>query len=229
MTRFVRNSVALVAVAALSVGSTACSGMTQAERGAVIGAAGGAAAGAAVGRAVGSTARGAIIGAAVGGAAGAVIGQQMDRRQAELEGQLAGADVIRVGEGLVIRFESGLLFPFDSDQLLPAAQDNLRRFAQYLRQNENQQLELLIVGHTDSVGTAAYNQGLSERRAAAAARYLVAQGVPTHRIRTEGRGLHEPVATNATAEGRQLNRRVEVALFADEAYRQEMARQYGTR
>jgi len=199
-----------------------CAGLTQTERGAVIGAAGGAAVGGAVDR---NTARGAIIGAAVGGAAGAVIGRQMDRRAEELDRDIDGATVERVGEGILVTFDSGILFDFDSAELRPAARTNLRSLANSL--NQHRDSEVLIVGHTDSVGSAAYNQGLSERRASAAANYLAAQGVSRTRIRSVGRGLTEPVASNETEAGRQQNRRVEVAIFADEATRQRIQREQG--
>jgi outer membrane protein OmpA-like peptidoglycan-associated protein len=224
MTKAIRNSATLAAVAALLVG---CSGMSQTQRGAVIGAAAGGAVGAAVGGATGSTARGAIIGAAVGGTAGAVIGAQMDRQRAELASELEGARVERYGEGLLITFESGLLFDFDSDVIRGAARENLTNLANSLRNYPD--TEVLIVGHTDNVGTAAYNQTLSERRASSARQYLVSQGVPSNRIRTQGMGLREPVASNETELGRAQNRRVEVAIFASEAYRERLIRQHGGR
>jgi outer membrane protein OmpA-like peptidoglycan-associated protein len=225
MKSMVRSSTGLVVAAALILPLGACSQMTRAERGAVIGAGAGAAAGAVVGRQVGSTARGAIIGAAVGGAAGAIIGQRMDRQAAELAGDLEGATVQRIGEGIVVTFDSGLLFAFDSDRIEGAARQNLTNLAQSLDRNPN--TEVLIVGHTDNVGSAQYNEGLSQRRAASARAFLMSQGVAGQRIRTEGRGLYEPVATNESAEGRQLNRRVEVAIFADQATREQLLRQYG--
>lgn len=83
---------------------------------------------------------------------------------------------------------------------------------------------MLIVGHTDSTGPEEYNQRLSERRAEAAAAFLMEQGIRPSHIRTLGKGESEPVASNDTPEGRQLNRRVEIAIFASEAYRQELQR-----
>lgn len=203
-------------------GLTGCTSLSRTERGAIIGAAGGAAAGAVIGKQVGSTARGAVIGAAVGGAAGAIIGRQMDRQAAELAAQIPGATVQRVGEGIVVTFESGLLYPYDSSDLLPAGRENLRNLAESLR--ENPETEVLIVGHTDSRGSDEYNMGLSLRRAEAAANILASQGVPRDRIRTAGRGESEPIASNETDEGRQLNRRVEVAIFASEEYRERLLR-----
>ncbi|HEX6925066.1 MAG TPA: OmpA family protein [Longimicrobiaceae bacterium] len=220
--RATRNVAALMVVATLGTGVTACSSMNRTGRGAVIGAAGGAAVGAVIGNQVGSTARGAIIGAAVGGAAGAIIGRQMDRQAEELAAKIPGATVQRVGEGIVVTFDSGLLFPFNSTELLPAGRENLLNLAASLR--ENPETEVLIVGHTDAVGSDAYNQTLSERRAESAAQILAANGVPRDRIRTSGRGELEPIAENETEAGRQQNRRVEVAIFASEEYRERLLR-----
>ncbi|MBR9989611.1 MAG: OmpA family protein [Gemmatimonadetes bacterium] len=202
-----------------------CSSLNQTQRGAAIGAGAGGAVGAAVGAATGSTARGAIIGAAVGGVAGAVIGSQMDRQREELASELEGARVERYGEGVLVTFDSGLLFDFDSSVVKGAARSNLTDLANSLRSYPD--TEVLIVGHTDSQGSATYNQGLSERRAASAKNFLVTQGVPANRIRTEGLGLTEPVASNDTDAGRAQNRRVEVAIFASEQYRDELIRRHG--
>jgi outer membrane protein OmpA-like peptidoglycan-associated protein len=196
--------------------------MNRTGRGAVIGAAGGAAVGAVIGRQVGSTARGAIIGAAVGGAAGAVIGRQMDKQAEELAATIPGATVQRVGEGIVVTFADGLLFPFNSTDLLPAGQDNLRNLAASLKANP--ETEVLIVGHTDAVGSDTYNQSLSEQRATSAASILASNGIPRDRIRTSGRGELEPISDNESEAGRQANRRVEVAIFASEEYREQLIR-----
>ena len=217
-----RNIAVLLTVVTLGSGLSACSSMNRTGRGAVIGAAGGAAVGAVIGRQVGSTARGAIIGAAVGGAAGAVIGRRMDQQAEELAATIPGATVQRVGEGIVVTFDSGLLFPFNSTDLLPAGQDNLRNLATSLQ--ENPETEVLIVGHTDAVGSDQYNQNLSEQRASAAASILAANGIPRERIRTSGRGELEPIADNESEAGRQANRRVEVAIFASEEYREQLLR-----
>ena len=222
MTTMLRNSTAVVAMVAVLSG---CSSLNQTQRGAAIGAGAGGAVGAAVGAATGSTARGAIIGAAVGGVAGAVIGSQMDRQREELAADLEGAQVERYGEGVLVTFDSGLLFDFDSSVVKGAARSNLTDLANSLR--EYPDTEVLIVGHTDSQGSDSYNQGLSERRASAAKNFLVTQGVPANRIRTEGLGESEPVASNDTDAGRAQNRRVEVAIFASEEYRQELIRRHG--
>jgi outer membrane protein OmpA-like peptidoglycan-associated protein len=193
--------------------------MSKKEKGAVIGAAAGAAAGGVIGNQTGSTTRGAIIGAVVGGTAGAIIGHQMDQQAKELQQNIPGATVARVGEGIAVTFESGLLYDFDSDVVRSSAAQNLGNLAASLNKYPN--TDLLIVGHTDAVGTGDYNQGLSQRRATAAANYLASQGVSAARLRALGRGETEPLATNDTEAGRQLNRRVEIAIVANASTRNQ--------
>jgi outer membrane protein OmpA-like peptidoglycan-associated protein len=205
------------------MGLSGCASMSQKERGAVIGAGAGAAVGGVIGNQTGSTARGAIIGAVVGGAAGAIIGHQMDQQAKELEQNIKGAKVERVGEGIQVTFDSGLLFDFDSDAVRSDAAQNLRELARSL--NKYGDSNLLIVGHTDSKGDDSYNENLSLRRANSAASFLANEGVPRTRVSTSGRGESEPVATNDTDAGRQQNRRVEVAIYASEAYRNKVINQ----
>ena len=217
----VRSLAALAALA--SVG--ACASLSQKEKGAIIGASAGAAAGAAIGNANGSTAKGAIIGAAVGGTAGAIIGHQMDQQAKEIKQGIPGAVVERVGEGLQVTFESGLLFPYDSDVLTAAARQNLATLASSLDKYPN--TNIMVVGHTDSNGSDSYNMSLSERRANAAVNYLVSRGVDRSRLRAAGRGETEPVASNESDVGRQQNRRVEVAIYANDTLKAQAARSSG--
>jgi outer membrane protein OmpA-like peptidoglycan-associated protein len=203
-------------VAALVSSATGCA-LNKAQKGAIIGAGAGGAAGAVIGHATGSTVRGAIIGAAVGGVAGALIGHHMDQQAQELAYDIPGATVQRVGEGITVTFPEGTLFPYDSDQLMPTARENMRKFAASLAKYPD--TRALIVGHTDSRGTSAYNIDLSERRAQSTASFIVAEGIDRARVSTAGRGESEPIATNDTDAGRQLNRRVEVAIYADQAAR----------
>jgi outer membrane protein OmpA-like peptidoglycan-associated protein len=207
----------IVAMTAASL--SGCASMSKSEKGAVIGAAAGAAAGGVIGNNNGSTTKGAIIGAVIGGAAGAIIGAQMDKQANELK-NIPGATVERVGEGIQVTFDSGLLFDFDSDVIMGAAKANLDQLAASLQKYSDS--NLLIAGHTDNVGSDDYNQGLSERRAAAAAGYLASHGV-TRSIKTVGLGEREPVSSNESEAGRTQNRRVEVAIYAN-AELQEKAR-----
>lgn len=221
MTSYRRSSRAIGALlCAGAVAITGCAGMSQQQRGAVIGASTGAAVGGVIGNQTGSTARGAIIGAVIGGAAGAIIGHQMDQQAKEIQQNIPGATVERVGEGIDVTFASGILFPFNSTEILPAGRANLQELANSLQKYATS--DVLIVGHTDSVGTETYNMDLSQRRADAASSYLRSLGVSSARIRTSGRGETEPVQSNDTEEGRQRNRRVEVAIYANEAYRNQV-------
>jgi outer membrane protein OmpA-like peptidoglycan-associated protein len=215
--------VTLVALACLTL--PGCASMSRKETGAVIGASAGAAVGGVIGRANGGTARGAILGAVVGGAAGAIIGHQMDQQAKELAQNIPGARVVRVGEGIEVTFFSGLLFGFDSDRVLGESERNLRALSKSLDKYPDS--NLLIVGHTDSLGTSAYNLDLSLRRARATAAYLTSQGVRLDRITTQGKGESEPIADNSTEAGQASNRRVEVAIYANEAYRQKVAGKNG--
>ena len=209
-----------------SVAASGCASMNKKEEGAVIGAAAGGAIGGVIGNQTGSTAKGAIIGAVIGGTAGAIIGHQMDQQAKELSQTIKGATVERVGEGINVTFASGLLFAFNSDSIQATAGENLSELAASLNRYPDSQL--LIVGHTDNVGDDAYNQGLSERRANSAAAYLASQGVARTRIATSGKGEAEPVTTNDTDAGRAQNRRVEVAIYASEAYRQRLLKSNAT-
>jgi len=208
-------------IALVAVGSVGCAANNK-TKGAVIGASAGAVAGGVIGNQTGSTARGAIIGAAVGGAAGALIGHQMDQRAKEIQQNVPAATVERVGEGIQVTFPSGLLFDFDSDVVRSSAATNLNELARNLSKYGDS--NLMIAGHTDAVGSSDYNQGLSERRARAAARYLTAQGVTTY-IATAGLGEREPIASNTTEAGRQQNRRVEIAIYASAALQENARRQ----
>jgi outer membrane protein OmpA-like peptidoglycan-associated protein len=203
-------------------GAMSCASMNKTSKGAIIGATAGGVAGAVIGNQTGSTTRGAIIGAAVGGAAGAIIGHQMDQRAKEIEQNVPGAIVERVGEGIQVTFPSGLLFDFDSDVVRRNAAANLNSLAQNLSKYGDS--NLMVAGHTDAVGSSDYNQALSNRRAESAARYLAAQGV-TRYIATAGLGEREPIASNTTEAGRQRNRRVEIAIYASAALQEDARRE----
>jgi len=174
-----------------------------------------------------STTRRAIIGAAAGGAAGLIIGRQMDQQAKEIRQRVAGATVERVGEGIEVTFASELLYSVDADQLRPAGEQNLRDLATTF--DRYRDTDVLIVGHTDSVGSAGDNEALSERRARVVRDFLVTQGVLVGRLHSAGRGATEPLDASVTDGGRHANQRVEVAIFASTSYRNELNRQRFTR
>lgn len=137
----------------------------------------------------------------------------MDQQAKELKVAIPGATVERVGEGIQVTFASGLLYDFDSDAIRSDAAVNLESLAASLKQYPN--TNLLIVGHTDALGSSSYNQDLSTRRANSASSYLAMRGVAANRLRTTGKGETEAVATNETEAGRQRNRRIEVAIYSN--------------
>jgi len=187
---------------------------SRTAKGGAIGAGGGAVVGGVIGRAAGNTAAGAIIGAAVGGTAGALIGRRMDKQAEELRRDLENAKVERVGEGIKITFDAGILFDVNSAELRPAAKTDIQQLATTLKKYED--TNVIIEGHTDNTGSRDLNQRLSERRAQSVADFAAAQGVSRNRMTTQGFAFDYPVADNSTAAGRQANRRVEIAIFANE-------------
>jgi outer membrane protein OmpA-like peptidoglycan-associated protein len=201
-------------VLTMSVALLSCASWNRAMTGGVIGAGAGGVLGGVIGHQLGNTAAGAIIGAAVGGAAGAAIGHYMDKQAEEIQRDIKDAKVERVGEGIKITFNSGILFDVGSDNLKPPAKDNCVQLSKIL--NKYKDTEILIEGHTDSTGTRKTNMTLSEERASSVARMLKVEGVSGGRITTNGYGPDQPVASNSTSEGRSANRRVEVAIFANE-------------
>ena len=207
------TALGLVAAILLMQVLTGCKA-NNTTKGGAIGAGAGGVIGGVIGSRSGNTATGAIIGAAVGGATGAIIGRQMDKQAEELKRDLEGAKVERVGEGILITFDSGLLFKTNSSDLEPATKSNLTDLAGTL--NKYDDTNILIEGHTDNTGEEPYNQRLSERRAASVETYLISQGVTGSRLTTRGYGEEQPVATNDSVDGRSSNRRVEVAIYANE-------------
>lgn len=203
-----------ILIAALLVGAAGCASMSRKEKGAVIGAGSGAVVGGIIGKQAGNTALGAILGAAVGGAAGAYIGNYMDKQAEEIERDLDGATVERVGEGIKITFDSGILFAVGKSDLQSAARTNLTNLAVIL--NKYPDTEVLIEGHTDATGSDESNLTLSRNRAQSVANYLESLQVMPTRFTIMGYGESQPVATNDTDAGRQANRRVELAIMAND-------------
>jgi outer membrane protein OmpA-like peptidoglycan-associated protein len=203
---------AFAILAAFVIGSADCA--TNAQTGAAVGAGAGAVTGAVIGNAAGNTAAGAIIGAVIGGSAGAIIGGYMDRQAEEIERDIEGAKVERIGEGIKITFASGILFDVDQADLKWEAQQNLTKLAGIL--NKYEDTNILIEGHTDSDGTEMHNLELSQRRAQSVANFLSNLDVNATRFTMMGYGESQPIASNETAYGKAQNRRVEVAIMANE-------------
>lgn len=210
----------------LAVVFTGCK-TTRTQRGAAIGAGAGAAAGAIIGKTAGNTGVGAIIGATVGGVAGAIIGKKMDKQAEEIAKEIPNAEVIhQEGEqGIVVNFNSKVLFGTDKSDLSDKSKTTIDDLAQIL--NKYPDTDLTIQGHTDSTGPDAYNQTLSEKRAASVASYLKDQGVKAERLTSVGFGETLPVADNATAEGRSENRRVSFVIVPNEKMKQDAVNEAG--
>ena len=178
-----------------------------------IGGVGGAVAGALLGGLIGGK-TGRIVGAGIGGVAGGVVGYQMDKQIKELKEQTAGSgvDVTETdnGSAILVNLPDGVTFDVGSYSLRPEFRATLDKVAESLVQYPNSLID--VYGHTDSTGSDAFNQTLSENRARTVLNYLVSRGVPAARVRSQGFGETMPVASNDTAEGRQKNRRVEIKI-----------------
>jgi outer membrane protein OmpA-like peptidoglycan-associated protein len=155
-----------------------------------------------------------IVGAGIGAIAGAAVGNYMDEQEKKLRAQTAGTgvDVVRQGDDLMLRMPSGISFDTDQSAIKPEFYGTLNQVSDTLNQYSKTLID--VIGHTDSTGTEAYNQALSERRARAVADYLVARGVQPVRMATRGFGEAQPIASNETPEGRAQNRRVEIKIVA---------------
>jgi outer membrane protein OmpA-like peptidoglycan-associated protein len=208
---------ALVGLLAFVTGCTTLDPYTREER--VSRTAAGAGIGAAAGAIIGSitssrnrTQR-AMIGAGIGALAGGAIGNYMDRQEAELRMELegTGVSVTRVGDNLVLNMPGHITFDVDRTEIKPEFQRVLDSVVLVL--NKYEQTGIEVAGHTDSTGRVDYNMDLSERRAQSVAHALTVRGVNQVRIATIGLGPHQPIATNETAAGRTMNRRVELTLF----------------
>lgn len=204
----------MIAILAISLSLTGCSGLSSTAKGGAIGAAAGGVLGGFIGKASGNTAAGAIIGAIVGGTAGAAIGNYMDNQAEEMQKDIEGAKIERVGEGIKITFDSGILFTTNSSTLEGEAKTNIEKLSKIL--NKYEDTNILVTGHTDNTGREKYNQTLSEKRAQSVANFAQQYGVNVGRFEIVGLGWNEPVATNETPEGRRQNRRVEIAIYANE-------------
>jgi outer membrane protein OmpA-like peptidoglycan-associated protein len=196
-------------------------GTTEYKRTA-IGSLAGAAVGAGAGALIGGKSHrgtGALIGGAAGALAGGGIGNYMDRQAAAMKASVPEAQVERQGDKLYVNLPSGILFNTDSDAVKADAQSKLREAASVLKQYPD--TYITVEGHTDSVGKPEYNQKLSERRAANVKAVLVQGGVPADRLNVVGYGATRPVGDNATPEGRQQNRRVQLEIRPNEKLQQQ--------
>ena len=193
--------------------------VSNTAKGTAIGAGGGAVVGAIIGKMAGNTAIGAVIGGTVGATTGAIIGKKMDKAKKEAEAvKNAQVETITDANGLEavkVTFDSGILFATNKADLNATSKASLTQFAEVLK--ENRDMDIAIIGHTDTTGNDAINNPLSKNRAQSVSKFLKSQGVASAQIKTiDGQGSTNPVADNSTAEGRKQNRRVEVYMYASE-------------
>lgn len=189
------------------------------QKGAVIGTAGGAVIGAIIGNNVGKGGNGelgAVIGGVVGGTAGVLIGNKMDKQAQKIEEEIPGAEVERVDDAIVVTFDenSGVYFATDKYNINAASQTTLNKLSGVFK--EYPDTNILVVGHTDSVGSEDYNMTLSKNRAYAVTNYLINKGLSSGRFTTNWFGETQPLHDNSTAEGRAKNRRVNVAILPNQ-------------
>ncbi|MGA8853199.1 MAG: OmpA family protein [Christiangramia sp.] len=218
---------AILVVSSLLFGCEATKNANNKQKGAVIGATGGAVIGGVIGNNTGdgNTALGSIIGGVVGGAAGAIIGDRMDKQAKQIEEEIPGAEVERVGEGINVTFDesSGVYFDTEKYNINAKSQETLNKLADIFR--EYPQSNVLVEGHTDNTGSDSYNLTLSKNRAQAVTGYLVDEGIDRGRFTTKWYGESQPKYDNSTAEGRSKNRRVELAIVANEELKEQAKKQ----
>ncbi len=210
MTRYTRP-LALATVACL--GLAACTNPDGTTNRTGTGAAVGGVAGALAGTLFGGDDRtNAVLGGIAGAAVGAGIGNILDRQAAALEAEIggSGAQIINTGSQLIVQLPEAITFATESAVVRPSIEDDILAIAANLQEFPNNTVR--VIGHTDNTGSNAFNQGLSEDRAAAVSAILQRGGVSSGRINAFGVGETQPIATNATAEGRAQNRRVEIVI-----------------
>lgn len=216
-----RNSIITLLLAAFLLMNFSCESAkntNKTQRGAAIGVAAGAVLGGVLGNNLGkggNTAMGAVIGGVVGGTVGGVIGNKMDKQARKIDEAIPGAEVERVGEGIVLVLgENAVRFQTSKASLTVDAKANLNKLVPVF--NEYADTDIKIYGYTDSTGKKEFNQKLSEKRATSVKAYLISKGITDSRIEIEGMGINDPIASNETKEGRAQNRRVEFTITANE-------------
>jgi outer membrane protein OmpA-like peptidoglycan-associated protein len=206
----------LLGITSAAILLAACSGMNKQQKGTLIGAGGGAAIGAAVTK---GSIWGILAGAAIGGAAGNLIGKKMDAQAKELKQAVPTAQVNRVGEGINLTFESGLMFEKNSSEISDTYKSDLASAAEVF--NKYPETNIVIEGHTDDTGSDEYNMTLSEKRANNVKDFFISKGVSANRLTAKGYGETQPKYANDSEENRKKNRRVELAVVANEKMKEE--------
>jgi outer membrane protein OmpA-like peptidoglycan-associated protein len=215
-----KKTLVIITIALIIFGIMGCASWTNKEKGLVIGASTGGVIGGVIGQKTGNTALGAILGATVGGATGIWIGSYMDKQANDLEKELGeNATVERAGEGIKVTLDSGLLFDFDKADIQEASKESLTKFAVIV--NKYEDTNIILEGHTDNIGEQDYNLELSRRRAQSVSDFINGLKVDSSRLSEFGYGEIQPIADNTEEAGRQQNRRVEIAIFANEELKKQ--------
>ncbi|WP_273566927.1 OmpA family protein [Maribacter halichondriae] len=230
MKNLIRKSIYVLLSFALLTSCKAVKNSSHKQRGATVGATSGAVIGGVLGNNVGkgnNTALGAIIGAVVGGVAGGYIGDRMDRQAERIEEEIPGAEVTRVGEGINVIFneDAGVYFDTNKSGVKGTSATTLDKLAGIFK--EYPKSYILVEGHTDSAGPDDYNMMLSQQRAESVTQYLVAKGITAGRFTTKWYGESQPRESNDTSEGKAKNRRVELAIVANEELKEEAKEKTG--
>lgn len=223
----------IILVLGIALSITSCKAVDNAnnkQKGAVIGATGGAILGAIIGNNVGKGGNGelgAVIGGVVGGTAGVLIGNKMDKQAQKIEEEIPGAKVERIDDGIVVTFDenSGVYFDTDKYNINYKSQETLNKLVDVFK--EFQDTNILVVGHTDSVGSEDYNMTLSKNRAYAVTNFLIGKGIISERFTTNWFGESQPIQDNSTANGRAKNRRVNVAILPNQKMIDDAKKQAG--
>ena len=206
----------IIVITAFSLILAGCKTMNKQQKGTVIGAGAGAAAGALIGK---GSIWGILAGAAIGGVAGNLIGKKMDAQAKELKQAIPTAQVARVNEGINVTFESGLMFNINSAEISDSYKKDLSGAAEVF--NKYPETNIIIEGHTDDTGTDEVNMALSEKRAIAVKDFLVSKGVSAERLTSQWYGETQPRYPNDSEANRQKNRRVELAVVANEKMKED--------
>ena len=226
---FGNTGLILAVIMLMANGCSTVKKTNKAQRGAVIGAAAGGVIGGVIGNNVGkgNTVLGAIIGSVVGGVTGGIIGNKMDKQAEKIKNEIPGAEVQRVGEGIIVTFSEknpdgskmGVYFDFDKSEITPNSKLALNKLIQIFK--EYPETNLLVEGHTDDKGADSYNLSLSERRAMAVGNYLKNNNISSSRLTINWYGETQPKVENTSDANRSENRRVEFAITANEKMKEE--------
>jgi len=237
MKKIIGNGSLVLAVAMLvAAGCSTVKKTNKAQRGGAIGTVGGAVIGGVIGNNVGkgNTVLGAVIGGVVGGVAGTIIGNKMDKQAEKIKNEIPGAEVQRVGEGIIVTFSEknpdgskmGVYFDFDKSEITSNSKLALNKLVKIF--NEYSETNILLEGHTDSKGADSYNMALSERRANAVGNYLKNASIASSRLTIKWYGEERPKVDNLTETDRAENRRVEFGITANDNMKEEAKRQAGS-